>query len=158
MRACLRSVALGVILGTGVIGLSAQADNPRVGTWHLNVTKSKYNPGPAPKSHVVKIVAAGQGEQVTSEMVGVDGTKMSTQYTADYDAKDHPLTGSPLADTESIKRIDSHTTERTDKKGGKVVQTLRRTVSKDGKTMTVTIKGTDMKGRPVNNVVVFEKH
>jgi hypothetical protein len=157
MRACLRSVTLGLILATGGVGLFAQADNPRVGTWQLNVAKSKYSPGPPPRSHTVKIEAAGKGEKVTSEIVTADGTKMTTGYTADYDGKDHPLTGSPLADTVSIKRIDSHTTERTDKKGGKVIQTLTRTVSKDGKTMTVTIKGTGLTGKPVNNVVVFEK-
>jgi hypothetical protein len=72
-------------------------------------------------------------------------------------SKDYPLTGSDLADTVSLKRIDAHTSERTDKKGGKIVQTFRRVVSKDGKTMTVTIKGTNAQGQTVNNVVVFEK-
>jgi len=48
--------------------------------------------------------------------------------------------------------------ERTDSKGGKAVQTFIRVVSKDGKTMTVTIKGTNAQGQAVNNVVVFEKH
>lgn len=158
MRAALRSVSLGIILGVAIVGLSAQGENPRVGSWHLNLAKSKYEPGPPPKGHTVTVKAAGNGETVTSEMVSADGTKMTMSYTAQYDGKDHPLTGSPLADTVSIKQVDSHTTERTDKKGGKVVQTIRRTVSKDGKTMTVTVKGTDMKGRPVNNVVVFEKH
>lgn len=47
--------------------------------------------------------------------------------------------------------------ERTDKKGGKGTQTFRRVVSRDGKTMTVTIKGTNAQGQTVSNVVVFEK-
>jgi hypothetical protein len=157
MRAIQRSVALGIILGGAAVCLAAQADNPRVGEWRLNVAKSKYDPGPPPKSQTLKIVAEAKGENVTSEMVSADGTKVTTHYTAQYDGKDYPLTGSPTADTVSIKQIDSHTTERTDKKSGKAVQTLTRTVSKDGKTMTVTVKGTDMKGRSVNNVVVFEK-
>ena len=38
------------------------------------------------------------------------------------------------------------------------MQTFTRVVSKDGKTMTVTIKGTNAQGQAVNNVVVFEKH
>jgi hypothetical protein len=78
-------------------------------------------------------------------------------YTANYDGKDYPITGSLTADTVSLKRNDRHTTVRTDKKGGKVVQTFKRVVSKDGKTMTVTIKGTNASGQPMNNVVVFEK-
>jgi hypothetical protein len=67
------------------------------------------------------------------------------------------LTGSQIADKVSLKRIDARTTERTDKKDGKVAQTLRRVVARDGKTMTVTTKGTNAKGEAVNNIALFEK-
>jgi hypothetical protein len=96
---------------------------------------------------------------VTAEFVNADGTRTTVQYTeANFDGKDYPLTGSQFgADTVSLKRIDRRTTERTDKKGSTVVQTLRREVSQDGKTMTVTTKGTDTQGQAMNNVAVFEK-
>ena len=57
----------------------------------------------------------------------------------------------------SLKRIDARTTERTDKKGGAVAQTIRRVVSADGKTMNVTVKGKNAQGQAMSNVVVFEK-
>jgi hypothetical protein len=38
-----------------------------------------------------------------------------------------------------------------------VIATLRRVVAQDGKTMTVTVKGTNAQGQPTNNVLVFEK-
>jgi hypothetical protein len=57
----------------------------------------------------------------------------------------------------SLKRIDNRTTERTDTKDGKVAATLMRVVSEDGKTMTVTVKGTDARGQAMNNVLVFDK-
>ncbi len=150
-------VALGVVLGADIVSLSAQASDPRVGTWKLDVAKSKYSPGPAPQSLMLKIEASGQGEKVTADFVNADGTRGTTQYTANFDGKDYPLTGSQNADTVSLKRIDARTTERTDKKGGKVVLTFPRVVSQDGKTMTVTIKGTNAQGQAVNNVEVFEK-
>jgi hypothetical protein len=78
-------------------------------------------------------------------------------YTAAFDGKDYPLTGSPTADMVSLKRIDARTTDRTDKKGDKVATSLRRVVSQDGKTMTVTTKGTDAQGQAVNNVIIFDK-
>ncbi len=137
--------------------LSAQAADPIVGTWKLNVAKSTYSPGPAPKSLTAKIEAAGEGEKLTADGVRGDDTRIQVEYTAQYDGKDHPITGSPMADTVSLKRLDANTTERTDKKGGKVVQTLTRKVSSDGKTVTVTVKGTDAEGRPINNLAVFEK-
>ena len=150
-------VVFGVVLGAAIGSVSAQASDPRIGTWKLNVAKSKYDPGPAPKSLTLKVEAAGQGEKATTEFVNADGSQTSTVYTANFDGKDAPLTGSRLADTVSLKRIDAQTTERTDKKGGKVVQTLRRVVSKDGKTMTVTTKGTNAEGKAINNVAGFEK-
>jgi hypothetical protein len=151
-------VTLAVVLGVNVTNVSAQASDPRVGTWKLNVAKSKYNPGPAPQSQTLKVEASGKGEKITSEVVSADGKRTTSTYTANFDGKDYPLSGSLVgADKVSLKRIDARTTERTDKKDGKTVMTLKRVVSQDGKTMTVTSKGTNAEGKPVNNVVVFEK-
>src|SRR5438309_1388959 len=127
-------LALGVVLVTDIVNLSAQASDPRIGTWKLNGAKSKFSPGPAPQSLTVKVEPSGQGEKVTAEFVNADGTRTTTAYTANFDGKDRPLTGSAVADTVSLKRIDARTTDRTDKKGGKVVQTLKRVVSENGKT------------------------
>jgi hypothetical protein len=113
-------VTLGVVLGAGLVRVSAQASDARIGTWKLNVEKSKYSPGPAPQSQTLKVEAAGEGEKATTEGVNAAGTPTMTQYTANYDGKDYPLTGSQNADTVSLKRIDARTTERTDKKGDKV--------------------------------------
>ena len=151
------ALALGTALATDVANLAAQARDPRIGTWKLNVAKSKFSPGPAPQSLTVKVELAGKGEKATTEFVNPDGTRTTVQYTANFVGKGYPLTGSQVPDTVSLKRIDARTTDRTDKKGGKVAQTLRRVVSQDGKTMTVTVKGTNAQGQKVNNVVVFDK-
>jgi hypothetical protein len=151
------SLTISLALCAGLVLLSAQATNPRIGSWQNNIAKSKYDPGPGPKSQTLKIEAAGEGEKVTSETVTADGSKTTTEYTANYDGKPYPIKGSATADTVALKRVDSHTTERVDSRGGKTVQTFTRVVSKDGKTMTVTIKGTNAQGKPVHNVVVFER-
>ena len=150
-------VSIGILLGTGILSASAQAADPRIGAWKLNVAKSKYRPGPAPQSQTLKIEPAGKGEKVTSEIVGADGKTVTAVYTANYDGKDYPITGNPNSDTVALKRIDKRTTERTDKKGGKVALVLKRVVSADGKTMTVTTKGKNAQGQTVNNTGVFEK-
>ncbi len=150
-------LALGGVLGVGVVSLSAQGSDPRIGTWKLNVAKSKFSPGPAPQSLTVKVEPSGQGEKVTTEAVNADGTRTTVQYTANFDGKDYPLTGSQIADTVSLKRIDARTTERSDRKGGKAAQTITRVVSQDGKTMTATVKGTNAQGQAVDSVIVFEK-
>jgi hypothetical protein len=57
----------------------------------------------------------------------------------------------------SLKRMDGRSYEGSSKKGGKVTGTFRGVVSPDGKTLTITTKGTDAQGRPENNVVVYDK-
>lgn len=137
--------------------VSAQSKNPRVGDWKLNLEKSKYSPGPAPKSLDLKIEAAGKGVHVLTNQVNADGSTVSTEYTGNYDGKDVPLKGSPMADTVSMKMINKAVVVRTDKKGGKPVATYRTTMSKDGKTYKVEIKAKTPKGDPVHNVLVFER-
>ena len=107
---------------------------------------------------MLKIEAAGKGERVTSETVSATGEKSVTEYTAEFDGKPHPLKGSALADMVTLKRVDANTTERVDSKGGKTMVTYHRVVSTDGKTMTVTAKGTNAQGQATSNVIVFEKH
>ena len=114
-------------------------------------------PARHPKVMTMKVEASGQGEKATTEGVNAAGTPTKTEYTANYDGKDYPITGSQNADTVSLKRIDARTMERTDKKGDKVVATSTRVVSEDGKTMTVTTKGTNAQGQAVDNVTVWEK-
>jgi hypothetical protein len=92
-----------------------------------------------------------------SKGVNAEGKDTGQEYTATYDGKDCPLAGSQIADTTSLKRIGANTVERVDKKGGKVVQTVRRVYSKDGKSFTATVKGTNTKGEATNNTVVYEK-
>jgi hypothetical protein len=152
------AVGLALVVVTALaVQLSAQAD-PAAGSWMLNVAKSKFSPGPAPKSAMLTIAVAGQGIKVTTEGVSATGAKTSASYTANFDGKDAPLTGSATADTVSLRRINANTVERTDKKAGKVVQTITRVLSADGKTLTITAKGTDAQGRAVNNVTIYEKH
>ena len=156
-------VALGIVLlGMGFVvadiaSVSAQAIDPRTGTWKLNVAKSTYSPGRPPQSGMPKIEASAQAEKVTAEEVNLAGTLTTTEYTANFDGKDYPLTGVQYADTVSLKRIDARTTERTDKNGGQAVLFFTRIVSQDGKTMTVTVTGTNAQGQTVNNVAVWER-
>jgi len=158
-----RAMAFGVLICSAMVlgacagTMSGQTADPRIGTWKLNVAKSQFNPGPPNQSLTVKVEASGQGEKVATEGVNADGTRAATQYTANFDGKDNPLTGSQIADTVSLKRIDQRTSERTDKKAGAVAQTLRRVVSQDGKMMTVTVKGKNAQAQDVNNTLVFEK-
>jgi hypothetical protein len=152
-------IAAGVAFAGSIAGsiAAAQTADPIIGTWKLNVAKSKYDPGPAPKSATATFTVAGKGVKFVLEGVTGTGEKAQWSYTANEDGKDYPMTGNPDADTISLKRIDARTVETTNKKAGKVTTTNRRTVSADGKTLTVTTTGTSSTGVKINNVQVFEK-
>ena len=150
----LMKLALVVTLVAAAHGVQAQAD-PTIGTWKLNLAKTKYNAGQAPKSTTLVIEAAGQGVKLTSNTVLADGTARKISYTAAYDGKDAAVTGTPDYDTISLKKT-ANGSEGSRKRAGKVLQTFVRSVSADGKTMTVTSTGTNAAGK-VDNVQVYDK-
>jgi hypothetical protein len=133
------------------------AANASVGTWKYNAAKSKFDPGPPYKSRTVKVEAHGEGIKVTVDGVSGDGTKHGYTYTANFDGKDNPVAGSPAIDAVSYKKIDDNTYEGTSKKAGKFVSNVKIAVAKDGKTMTVTVKGTNAKGEAVSDVLVYDR-
>jgi hypothetical protein len=136
-------------------GTFAQGD-PHVGTWKLNLTKSKYNVGPAPKSATTIVAAAGQGIKVAADQVLADGTSRKISYTVNFDGKDAPVMGTPDYDTVSMTRSGT-TLNGIRKKAGKQVQTFTTVVSADGKTRTTTTTGANAAGQKVDNVQVFDR-
>lgn len=128
-----------------------------VGTWRLNVAKSTYSPGPAPKSATTTIAAAGKGYRFSVQQEQVSGP-VQWSFTTNLDGTDASVTGNnPNADTVAGKRVSPTSIELVNKKAGKVTVTQTSVVSADGKTRTVTSRGTDPTGRAVSNVAVYEK-
>jgi hypothetical protein len=138
----------------------AQSD-PFVGTWKLNVAKSKYvNAPPAPKTETRTVETQGDSVRISLDGVEVDGSRIAYSYTTKFDGEDSPVTGTGAAnaeDTVALKRVDAYTFTATTKRGGKVIRTVRGVVSKDGKVTTLVAKGTDAQGRPASATTVWEK-
>jgi hypothetical protein len=133
-----------------------QAADRVVGTWELNLAKSTFTTAP-PKSSTRTYEAVPNGLKFVGREVDAAGQTVLGQWTAYYDGEDYPTTGSPHSDTISIKRIDSFTGESIQKKAGKVVTRNHRVISSNGKIMTLTAAGTDAKGQPFTNVLVFDR-
>jgi len=149
-----------LVLASVTAGSLLAQDNPFVGTWKLNVAKSKFEPGPAPKSLTRTIVAQGDGAKYSFEGVAGDGTPFSYSFTVKYDGKDYPITGSGMpggADTIAIKRVGTNKAEATEKKGGKEIGKAEVEVSKDGKVSTVKIKGKTLDGKEFQSDGVYDK-
>ena len=132
------------------------ADDAHMGTWKLNEAKSKIAAG-SPKLTTVVFEAAGDSVKVTVDGTDGDGKPLHTEWTGKFDGKDYPVTGDPNADTRSVKKVDDHTLATTNKKANKVGITARSVISADGKSRTVTLKGTDSKGKKFTSTAVFDK-
>jgi hypothetical protein len=146
-----------IALLVSTVLVAAQSD-PRAGTWHLNLGKSTFDPGPRPKSQTRVYEMAHDMLKSTTTSIQMDGAKSVSAYSARFDGKDYPATGSPVYDTIALARVDANTFDAILKRAGKVVQRARNVVSSDGKTMTVTVTGTDAgTGRTFTTIMVFEK-
>ena len=151
---CLCAVAVGfVVLGAAATGQIAE---PILGTWELIVAKSRLA-GPPPRTETRTYTAVGGEIQATTRGLDNAGRPYSDQWFINYDGKEHPIDGNPNADAVIRRKVDPFTVELTLKRGGKVVATGMRVISKDGKTMTITEKGTDAKGGPIDTFEYFEK-
>ena len=158
MKRVLTVVAIGLLTVISSATLRAQS-NPLVGTWKLNLTKSKYDPGPAPQSLTRTVEAQGDGVKYTFAGVAADGKAIAYGFSVQFDGKDNSISGSmPTgADTISAKRTDANHFEATLKKAGKVIGTSSVTVSKDGKVTTVDGTGTNAAGVKTHDVQVYDK-
>jgi hypothetical protein len=146
-----------LLLAAVAVNFAAAAGDPHSGTWKMNAEKSKYSPGPGPKSTTLKIEADEKQIKLSADGINADGTELHVAYTAKLDGKDNPVTGIPNVDSVSVTRLKDGAIQSQQKKGGQVVMTITSVVSKDGKTRTSTWKGKDAQGRDVNNVVEFDK-
>jgi hypothetical protein len=128
-----------------------------LGTWKLNLARSAFSPGPAPRSQTLKFEGAGQDLKDTVEGIDPEGKPIKAVYIHIYDGKFYPTTGAPGVDSTAYTRVDANIVKFTRMNAGKVVQTGLHVVSSDGKTLTVITTGTDANGREVNSVGVYEK-
>jgi hypothetical protein len=136
----------------------AQDKDPANGTWKLNVAKSKFSPGPAPKEMTLTIESAGPGRHVEVSGVAGDGTAMKWGYSGNFDSKDIRVTGTnPDADIVMLKRLSPTTTRSTWKKDGKRTLVNGVSVAADGKSLTVAASGVNAKGEAIKNTYVFDR-
>ena len=128
-----------LVLFLAVVCLAQETkEDPFLGTWALNLAKSKFDTGAKPKKLICRWEKAEGGVKVTTEGVDAQGKSFASNYTAIYDGKEYPPSGPWNWDTVANRQIDSRNREDTFRKGGKVIGVIKRMVSADGKVMTET--------------------
>lgn len=150
-------IVTSVLMLCSVLLLAQTPAKNMVGTWKLDTAKSKYTPGPTPKSQIAKLENADGGMKVVSDRVEADGKMTHFEWTAKFDGKDYPVKGDPGRDAVSVKKIDDYTLAITNKKGGKATTMIKAVYAKDGKSRTETVTGTDAQGKKIENITEWVK-
>jgi len=75
MQPLSRTLAFGALLTLALpaMSLSAQATDPASGTWELNLAKSKFSPGPPPKSLTRTFEVTGADVKYTMKGIDAEG-------------------------------------------------------------------------------------
>lgn len=155
----MRTILSKTLIALAITTVAAIGADNTIGTWKLNVEKSKYTGAPMPvKSLTITREASEGGVKQTTTGEQANGTAINASYTAKYDGKDVQVTGNAPYDTIAIKHVDANTlTDARKKTGGKYQGTSRIVISNAGKTMTTTTKGTNADGKEFTSTFVFDK-
>lgn len=155
MKRFVLSVGLMFLLFAAVAPVRAEND-PRIGTWKLNVAKSTSTNG-LPVSETRTYSAEGSAIMSTNDGVNAQGKPISAHYDATADGKDRPMGAPNSGMTLSIKQTGPGAYAGTIKKDGKVVSTNVAVISGGGKVFTFKTKGTDAQGKGYTSTAVYEK-
>ena len=152
-----RRVTFAIVFSLGLVGSLLAAD-PFVGTFKLNLAKSKW-PSSPPKEFTAVLAYQGDDYLVTGTGTDAAGKPIAVKYT--FPKKGGPVAytegGPPSGTSATVKKTDDYTLDSTTTRDGKVIQTAHTVVSKDGKTLTHTVKGTDAQGNPFEHVEVYDR-
>jgi hypothetical protein len=127
-----------------------------VGTWKLNVANSKFSAGADLTAATRTYTEANGLYTLDQKLTGADGkeTSLRTKY---RDGKEEKQSATHFVDATVAKKIDANTWDFDLKKNGKVVGHVHRTVSPDGKTLTVHNTGMQVTGVVGDQTLVFDR-
>jgi hypothetical protein len=151
-----KTIGLAVALCFFAGAVCFAADDPQMGTWKLNETKSKTAPDMGKLSTVV-YEAVGDEVKVTIDGTDKDGKPIHNEWTGKIDGKDYAVTGDPTSDMRSYKKISDRILAFTVKKDGKTTITGRIVVAADGKSRMVTAHAADEQGKKSTVKAAYDK-
>jgi hypothetical protein len=134
---------------------SVRGEQVLLGTWELDLARSRYLPGPAPRSETRTYKADSGGVQGTIRRTHANGRVETIEWRADYD-HEQAVTGTTAYDAIVLKKIDEFTAESTLSHAGMVYGTARRVISPDGNTLTITFERKTANDT-IRNIAVYRR-
>ncbi len=134
----------------------AQEKHPFAGSWKANLEKSQQHENHQFKSTVLRFEISDDAVSIIYTGINMAGKEESGTRKVRPDGQERAIAEAPGM-VEMAKWVNSHTLEVVAKKAGEVVGKSTYEVSRDEKTLTSKIKGIDGKGRPFEQVIVFDR-
>jgi hypothetical protein len=140
-------------------GVGAQVPAAWFGTWHLNVEKSTYDPGPPPYRRAsYTIEPAGDGLKVTYDMVHPRGGWTHLEWTGRLDGRDYRVQGIDEVLTYAYRPAGDGRYEVAVKIDGRLTAVSHVEISADGETMVTTTRGRGARGQEVVTRTVYQRY
>jgi hypothetical protein len=130
-----------------------------LGIWRVDVARSRYQPGPGPRSETLRFETVGEGFKVSLDGVNEQGPYHS-EGTGKFDGIDVPVVATPARQarfTYAFSRIDDHTWDIVIKVNGERRILVHNVVSDDGRTMRGVSTAVTNQGQTTSQVVIYEK-
>jgi hypothetical protein len=145
------------ILVTLCMVAAAAAAADQTGTWKLNTAKSKYTGVPAPKELITTYTPAGSGWRYEAKGTSGTGDPINSSFNYVKDGEEIRTTGFPMWDAMVLQNANSEKATGTLKRSGRTVGSVTRTISADGKTMTIRANVMTPEGKKASYLSVYEK-
>ena len=127
------------------------------GTWRFLPAESTYESAPAPKESKRQWIPDGDGVKFLHDGINAEGKPFHTEFRAAYDGKPVPFVGGTLYDAVALFSTGPRKVEQIFTLKGKVTVKAVRTISKDGKKMTIDSRGSRADGTKFKNILVYER-
>ena len=159
MRRQSMAIAATIILILALVSVATAAD-PIIGTWKLNLAKSKFATQRSAPKELTEVYREIDGNQIefTATAILADGSSylLKGVWPAQGGIAKVLQGGSPeVSYVQTL--IEPGNWYRTALHDGKQVALIHKTFSKDGRVMIQTHKGMDRQGRPFEDVLVYDR-
>lgn len=139
---------------------TAQDQNPFIGTWDINEAASNFGDAPVPLNMSRTYADVGNGSYMYLVVsTNDDGGLGGSSATYRYDGGEYPIAALDQQSTTTIsyRQINNRTVEYTVRIEGVINQIGAKTISPDGRVLTIAIQFPSTQGSASNQILRFDR-
>lgn len=139
---------------------TAQVVNPFIGTWDIDLASSRFGNAPIPKNMSRTYADVGNGSFMFLVVsIAEDGSIGGSSATYRFDMQENPLASLNQTNptTISYTQINDKTVQYTVRVDGRTSQIGAKTISPDGRVLTIAVQTFNAQGDIDNQIMKFNR-